>query len=327
MAFQVLITNEKGTSFFPLVEEGIQWTTDRRGSPGTLKFTVIKDTALGKLGGFGEGSSVNLMKDGKTIFFGFVFIKQRDKTNDSGLIKCTAYDQIRYLKNKDTYVYTNKTADAFIKMVAGDYGLNLGTIEATSYVIPTRTEENTALLDMIENALDLELTNQKEMFVLFDEAGKLTLKNISSMRVPLLIDAETGENYDYTSSIDEQTYNQIKLTYDNEETGKREIYIAKDSAHINQWGILQYFDTLKEGENGAAKANALLSLYNSKTRKLKITKAFGDERVRAGSLIPVSLNLGDIIANTFMLVEKAVHTFNESEHWMDLTLRGGEFIA
>ena len=73
MAFQVLITNEKGTSFFPLVEEGIQWTTDRRGSPGTLKFTVIKDTALGKLGGFGEGSSVNLMKDGKTIFFGFVF--------------------------------------------------------------------------------------------------------------------------------------------------------------------------------------------------------------------------------------------------------------
>lgn len=117
------------------------------------------------------------------------------------------------------------------------------------------------------------------------------------------------------------------MTYDNEETGKREIYIAKDSAHINQWGILQYFDTLKEGENGAAKANALLSLYNSKTRKLKITKAFGDVRVRAGSLIPVSLNLGDIVTNTFMLVEKAVHTFNESEHWMDLTLRGGEFIA
>ena len=121
-------------------------------------------------------------------------------------------------------------------MIAGDYGLNLGTIEPTSYVIPTRTEENTALLDMIETALDLELTNQKEMFVLFDDAGKLTLKNISSMRVPFLIDAETGENYDYTSSIDEQTYDQIKLTYDNEETGKREIYIAKDSAHINQWG-------------------------------------------------------------------------------------------
>ncbi|WP_330587479.1 XkdQ/YqbQ family protein [Acutalibacter sp. 1XD8-36] len=105
------------------------------------------------------------------------------------------------------------------------------------------------------------------------------------------------------------------------------MYIAKDSSHINKWGLLQYYDTLKEGENGAAKADALLSLYNCKTRKLKITKALGDTRVRAGSLVAVSLDLGDIIANTFMLVEKVVHTFKESEHFMDLNLRGGEFIA
>lgn len=58
MAFQVLITNERGTSFFPLVEQGIQWTTDRRGSPGTLKFTVIKDKALGSLGGLDRKSVV-----------------------------------------------------------------------------------------------------------------------------------------------------------------------------------------------------------------------------------------------------------------------------
>ena len=36
---------------------------------------------------------------------------------------------------------------------------------------------------MIGNALDLTLQNRKEMFVLFDDSGKLTLKNISSMRV------------------------------------------------------------------------------------------------------------------------------------------------
>ncbi len=327
MGAKLLITNEKGTSFSPLVKEGVEWSTDRRGAPGSLKFTVIKDKALHDLGGFGEGSLVNLIVDGKTIFSGFVFTKQRDKSNEGGLIKCTAYDQIRYLKNKDTIRYENKRASEVVQMLGGDYGLKLGVVETTGYIIPVRSEDNTALLDMIETALDLELTNQKEMFVLYDDAGKLTLRNIANMRVPLLIDAETGENYDYTSSIDEQTYNQINLAYEDEKTGKRKRYIAKDSSHINQWGLLQYFDTLKEGENGVAKANALLSLYNSKTRKLKIKKAFGDTRVRAGSLIPVSLNLGDIAANTFMLVEKAVHTFKESEHWMDLTLRGGEFIA
>lgn len=44
-------------------------------------------------------------------------------------------------------------------------------------------------------------------------------------------------------------------------------------------------------------------------------------------MIPVSLNLGDIVANSYMMVEKAVHTFKENEHFMTLTLRGGEFIA
>ena len=112
-----------------------------------------------------------------------------------------------------------------------------------------------------------------------------------------------------------------------ETTGKREVYIAQDGSNINQWGVLQYFDTLSKGENGQAKADALLSLYNKKTRSLKITKAIGDNRVRAGSMVVVNLDLGDMHLKNFMLVEKCKHTYKESEHWMDLTLRGGEFVA
>ena len=185
---------------------------------------------------------------------------------------------------------------------------------------------------MIENALDLTLQNRKEMYILYDDFGKITLKNIASMRVGeadryWMIDEETGENFDYTSSIDDHTYNKIKLTYDNDKTGKREVYIAQDSGHMNEWGILQYFDTLQKGENGKRKADVLLELYNQKTRNLKIKNAMGDNRVRAGSLIIVNLNLGDIKLKNFMLVESCKHTYKEGEHWMDLTLRGGEFIA
>ena len=142
-----------------------------------------------------------------------------------------------------------------------------------------------------------------------------------------MIDEESGEDFEYKSSIDSDTYNKIKLTYDNEDTGTREIYIAQSGANINKWGMLQYFDTLQKGENGQAKADALLKLYNKKTRNLKLTNVFGDNRVRAGSLIIVNLSLGDMTVKNFMLVEKCTHTYKESEHWMDLTLRGGEFIA
>ncbi|HUM42434.1 MAG TPA: hypothetical protein PKI14_05770 [Fervidobacterium sp.] len=319
MNVELLIQNGNKV-YAPVVQEGITWDTERKGSPGKLTFTVIKDQDIN----FTEGNPVRLVVDGVKLFYGFVFSKKRDKQQN---VTVTAYDQLRYLKNKDTYVYTNKTASDFIKMVADDYNLNLGTIEKTSYIIASRVEDNTTLMDMIQNALDLELMNKKTMCVLYDDFGKLTLKSLENMKVGVVIDEETGENFDYTSSIDSQTYNKIKLVYENEKTGKREVYIAQDSNNMNNWGILQYYDTLQEGENGKAKADALLSLYNVKTRNLKITNAFGHLSVRAGSMVVVNLNLGDIAVQNFMLVEKCKHIFNESEHKMDLTLKGGEFIA
>lgn len=319
MEVELLIQNGSKV-YIPVIEEGITWHTERKGSPGELKFNVVKDDVIN----FTEGNAVRLKVDGKNIFYGFVFTKKRSK---DGIISVTAYDQLRYFKNKDTYVYTNKTAGEFIKMLASDFQMQTGSLEDTGFKIASRVEENEELFEMIQNALDLTLQNKKEMYVVYDDFGKITLKNISSMIVNLLIDEETGENFDYSSSIDSDTYNKIKLTYDNEDTGKRDVYIAQDSSNMNAWGVLQYFETLQKGENGKAKADALLQLYNKKTRTLSVSNAFGDTRVRAGCMVVVQLDLGDIKVKNLMLVEKCKHIFKESEHFMDLSLRGGDFIA
>ena len=326
MGIELLIGNELGTkAYLPAVEEGIEWTTERKGAPGKLSFKVLRDDVLD----FSEGSAVRMKENGEEVFFGFVFKQQRSKEQ---LISVTDYDQLRYLKNKDTIVYENKTADQFLRMLAADYGLNTGVLENTGYIIESRVEENASLFDMVQNALDLTLTNTGEMFVLYDDFGRLDLRHLSSMAVGrqgayLMVDEETCETFDYVSSIDDNTFNKVKLTYDNEETGFREVYIAQDSGNINRWGILQYFDTLKKGENGQAKVDALLKLYNKKTRNLKLTNVLGDNRVRAGSMIVVNLDLGDMKLKNFMLVESCRHTYKESMHWMDLTLRGGEFVG
>jgi hypothetical protein len=212
-------------------------------------------------------------------------------------------------------------------MIADDFKLNLGSIESTKYVIPSRVEDNQSLFDTIQNALDLELQNKGELFCLYDDFGKLTLKNIASMKLDLLIDKDTAEDFDYTSSIDQNTYNQIKLTYDNDKTGEREVYIAKDSSNINSWGLLQFHEKLQKGENGKTKADALLKLYNKKTRNLKVNDCFGDLRCRAGCMVVVKLYLGDMSVSNYLLVEKATHTFNNGRHSMSLNLRGGEFVV
>lgn len=319
MSQQLLIQNGN-IVYEPVAQDEITWTTERKGAAGKLEFKIVKDNIIN----FEEGNPVVFKVDDTNLFYGFVFKKKMDKEK---IITTTAYDQLRYLKNKDTKTYTNKRADEVVKMIANEYQLNTGILENTGYVIAKKAESNQALFDIILNALDETIRNRKEMYVLYDDFGKLCLKNLERMKVGLVIDAETGENYDYESSIDSDTYNQIKLTYDNSETGKREVYIAKDSSNIEKWGVLQYFDTIDEKTNGAVKAKALLDLYNQKTKNLQIKNALGDVRVRGGSLVIVQLDLEDIKLQNFMLVEKAKHIFKNGEHFMDLTLRGQNFIS
>lgn len=314
-----LLIENKGTVYQPELEGEVTWETDRRGSPGTLKFNVVTENGFV----FREGNAVRMKWNGYKIFYGFVFTK--DKKKETRTMEVTAYDQLRYLKNKDSYTYKNKTAGDIIKMIARDFNLKTGTIANTGYKIPHRVEDNATLFDMIENALDDTLLNKKQMYVMYDDFGKITLKNISDMQVPVLINEETANQYSYQSSIDSDTYNKIKLHRSNEDTGNTDIYMAQSSANINSWGVLQYYDELKEGENGKEKVNALLALYNTKGCSLSISKAWGNCSVRAGSMVPVQLDLGDVNLSNWMLVEKCKHYFSENQHQMDLTLRGAGF--
>lgn len=315
-----LVLQHNGKLYIPMPEDGITWETERKGSPGKLTFTVPLADKLA----FSEGDPVRLRYKQQNVFFGFVFIKKETKTRQ---ISVTAYDQLRYLKNKDTYLYGDKTAAELVTMIAGDYYMNLGTIEDTVYKIETRTEDNATLFDMIGNALDLTLQNNKKMYVLYDDFGRLTLRDIESMKVPILVDKNVAEDFSYSTSIDSDVYNRIKITHDNEDEGVREVYIAQDGEHINQWGVLQYYESMKDSANAAAKADSLLELYNRPKRTLSIPKVLGDVRVRGGSSVIVKMDFNDTGVKNFMLCEKVKHSFSRDGHFMDLTLRGGDFVA
>ncbi|EGT4837430.1 NlpC/P60 family protein [Clostridioides difficile] len=306
----------------PVVLDGITWEIERRGTPSKLEFTIVMDDILQ----FCEGNSVRLYYKGVGIFYGYIFQKKRDKENH---IKIVAYDQLRYFKNKDTYVYSNKTASELVKMLAKDFNLKYNVIEDTKYKI-SRVEENKTLFDMVLTALDDTLREKKEMYVLYDDFGRLTLKNVASMKLDTVMNNDVIEDFDYNSSIDSDTYTKIKLVRDNEETGKRDVYIAQDSTHMRSWGILQMFDTVDKNMSEAEikqKCDILLKLYNKKTKSLSLKNVLGDIRVRAGCLVPVFLDLGDIELQNYMLVEKVKHTFENNSHFMDLTLVDGDEFA
>lgn len=315
-----LLIRAAGGIYQPVILDGIELTQERKGAPSSLVFTVIKDDNIA----FEHGNQVQLKVNDQPVFMGWVFIKSRDKQHH---IKVTAYDQLRYLKNKDTYMYTNKTASEVIKHLASMFNLKTGSIANTGYTIGSRIESNTTLFDMIQNALDVTLVQTGELFCLYDDFGKLTLKNIKDMKCNITIDAETAENFDYTSTIDNNTYNQIKLVRENKDKSKLEVFIERDNNNIGNWGVLQFFDTIQEGVNGGARAKMILDVCNRVQRSLTVKGCFGDLSVRAGCFIPVTLNLGDkIIDNKRLLCERVVHHFKNDHHTMDLAVIGNKFL-
>lgn len=310
---ELLIQNNKEI-FLPSVVEPIRLSHERRGYPSKLEFTVPKTATKS----FFEGNQVRFRVDGENAFFGYVWSKNRNKDD---LIRVVAYDQLKYFTYKDTIVYQKKKASEVLKMLAMDQNIKLGSIADTGYVIVKRIQDNKTFFDIIYDALDLTLENTGKLYILYDNFGRLELRNIEQMKLNILLHADIISDYDYKSTLDD-VYNQVKLIKEDKQSGKREVYIAKDSSNIQKWGKLQYFDKIDEKTSGQNKADALLKLYNKPNRTLRFQGVLGDVRVRGGSLLFTDFNLGDLILKNYMMVERVTHYFSTSEHLMDLEMRG-----
>lgn len=303
------------TVFEPVVQGSIDWETQRKGQPGKCSFTLLADRVLK----IEEGNAVRLDVGAVPVFFGFIF--ERSWSRD-GQMKVTAYDQLRYLKNTDSYNYEDKTAGEVIQMIAADFNLRVGELEDTGFRIQSRVEKDKALFDIILTAMDYTMIHTGKIFVLYDDVGKLTLKSVENMKLSLMIDGAAAQDYDYKVSIDSNTYNQIKLYRDNDESKNRDVYMTKHTENVNKWGILQLSESIDKGVDGQAVAERYLTLYNRPGRSLSVKGAFGDIRVRAGCLLPVFLDLGDMELKNYLLIESVKHTIDQGVHTMDLTLRG-----
>lgn len=307
--------------YIPVVQDGITIEYYRKGQPGKMTFKVVQDELLD----IQEGYRVKVQRGDMGIFFGFVFARKLDKDN---IVSVTCYDQLRYLKNEQIYNTVNKKASEIIQQLAEDFQLQIGDIADTEYVIPRFRAGTQTLFDLMQTAIDITTEAMKNLFVLYDDFGKLTLKNINDMRVDILIDSETAENFNFGSDIDKDTYNEIVLYFDNKDTHEHEISnIAYDTENIVNWGLLRKIKSVNPEKpiNLDELAKAMLKRYNRVRRTLTIRNALGDDRVRGGSSLFVKLYIDKQEINMKMLVEAVKHTYTNNAHFMDLTLKGGMF--
>lgn len=316
-----LYDNRNGVTFdVSEVVSDITITTYLEDNPGKLEFTVMATSPLT----FAEGATVSVVLDGHNMFKGFVFKKSH--TELAHRIKVTCYDQLRYLKNKDSRVFENVTSSQIFEQLCKDFVLKYKTVDASSHICAPRSEDATSLYDMIKNALDDTLVNTGNWYFIRDNFGTLEHINVTScVRPEVLGDKSFVTGFDYETSIDDDVYNQIKLYRDNQDTGKREVFIVNDTVNggekIRQWGILQLYEKVDEKYNIAqieSRALQMLKYYCDTRKSLKL-KCLGVKEFFAGCIFKCQIaELGDSSLNSYMLVTECVHKISNEHHTMDI---------
>ncbi len=287
---------------------------------GTLTFQY----PIKKAKQFPNGSTVTFTYHRAKIFYGWLFKSKQDKK----VIKCTCYDQLRYFTAKNSILREIEPLDGFLKKVCASIQerISLGQIDSTEVNLGKYLFDNKTHLDMLYQSIQDNLLLNGYLYTLRDNFGALELRDTLDLRLPLVIgDRSLATEYDYTKSIDDDTYNYIKVAKDDKEAATRNTYIAEDSTNISKWGKLMLYEKVDANLNYSQlveRANRLLALKNRETETTTI-ECIGDTRVFGGSGAQVKIK--DAGIDAWAVVTNATHTFKKDSHTMKLDVQFGRW--
>jgi hypothetical protein len=312
---ELLVLNKDNGKIYEISEivSSVSFSDSLNNGCSKLDFTYLYSGTV-----FANGSVVRFRYNDANIFYGYIFSYERGEGDE---IDAVAYDQLRYLKAKDSFVVEGIRVDELIRVVAGMFNLRVGKLDDTAYKLPYKVVDNQTHLDTIYDGISATLLGTGRKYAFYDSYGSLTLTDLESMRLPLVIgDESLAYGYKYGQSIDNNTYNLIIIDKKTKDGDKRFPIIEKDDVSFGKYGILQYYEAAEDNANVEQlkeKARSLLWLLNAETRSLSLD-VMGDTRVRAGNSILASIS--DLKIAQYLIISSCKHDFEANNHTMSLEL-------
>ena len=283
------------------------------------------------------GATVRLRVDGITVFIGRIF---STNINRWGVMSFTAYDIMRYLKNTYSYYYPRGySPKTVIEDIANHYGLKLGKIADMPNIGQKLMVDNESCFDVISKVVDTATVLMQKILVFYANNDKLCLSYADEMINDVVAENEylsplnqtvVGDNalateYELSTSIDEDTYNQVFLFRESNGAGSRTYKSAQDEINVNKWGVLRLTESVEDFMNNEQmqdKADKLLEMKNRPFKTMRIT-ALGVVGLRAGMMITIhfpSLD-DDVSKRQQVVIDSIEHKFEDGVHTMDMEVR------
>lgn len=317
---ELLFENPDTNEIFKYYPSDVSLKTERTPSAAVLSGTIPNvGDKLPPL-----GATVRLRVDDYTAFLGYLFTCNLDAWN---VMSFTAYDVVRYLKNTYSMVYYgNYNPCTVIRDMAKFYDLKVGELAAIPSTGYKLLIENESCLDVIAKLVENATILTGKVYVFYADYDKLCLKSAEDMITDVMIGNESlCTDYSFSSSIDDDTYNQIFLYRESSSVGGRAYRAADDPANVNRWGVLRLTEGCDDSMTNAMmddKAKKLLEMKNRPFKSMSIS-ALGVLGLRAGMMITIHFPqlLDSVSKSQKVLIDSIEHKFEDGVHTMSLEVR------
>ena len=312
MTISVILNNQGITPFIETIT--LSGDTSKFNRTLTLKMIASED---GRKRAFkiNEGDPIAFRYDNVLRFVGIVFAY--DISSD-GSLNITAYDSnVYFAKSNDSRLFINKKASDIIRTLATDFGVLIGDIADTGYVIPYLRLSNQTLYDMILKALTITRRQTNRRFFVGNKGGKLTLTEGVSKTKYQFKDGENLISASYSRSI-EETKTQVKVI--GGAKGKETVVVVKDAEKRKKYGVLQAIEEMDEKAKASQvkqRAQALLKEQSVVAEQLSVT-VLGVPEVDVGT--PVYIINSMTATNGGYYVTSVNHEYSAGQHTMALEL-------
>jgi hypothetical protein len=306
-----------GTDITPVVQS-VEWSGDVMSAYRTLNVTLT-NTLDGqkRLFKFEKGYGIRFYNAGTELFRGVIFA---DEIDTSGTHTITAYDENVYLtKSIDSRKFVKKKASEIVKRLCSDFGIPVGSIADTGYVIPKLILRDKTLYDMIITALTETKKHTGRRFILLNKQGKLVLQERKAQVTQFIL--ENGVNIisaRYSQSIEDMK-TQVKVIGGDDEK-KPIVATVKSDALIKRYGIMQHLENadskLKKSQIEQL-ARQLLKEHGTFDDEASI-EAIGIDSVIAGTSVYVKEPLTGIMGGYYVITDS--HRYENGTHTMSITL-------
>lgn len=308
-------SGQNGWDATELVEK-VTWGGRKGSAPRSLKISMADDDNGHERVSVDceNGDQCVFYEDGKELFRGIIV---EHTQGNSKKISLTAYDNMFYLaNNKDSFCYTNMTANQIFEDAMSRIGMTGGEVVNTEYVIPELPKAKTTYWDVLQDALSSTYKATGIRYYILSKTGEIHLRRRSENTLQWVL--EIGSNitdYSYSKNIS-KVKTRVRLLSKEDAV----VYEQVNEELENRIGTFMEVKSVNDSYNDAQiqeLVQSVLEESGAPSRSLKVSGLGITEAIAGGCVYVIIPHLN--IQRTFY-IDEDTHDFTMNSHKMSITL-------